>query len=189
MLAPNEPIGNSSVASWCRRLLRWCKSIEIQSGVGYRVRKGSGGTTLELLGVAGGAAVTPVGRFRVKSVQGDYVTCRTWDGTTEGSSDVLVAKPPQLRHSISSQPINGVTVSYSGYSIDGTTYVCSRTASGSGYSDQTEYVLPVWQKSTGQDSELWAFKPKDGTGVTDCDWLDLNIDARAWCEVFPAALL
>lgn len=44
----------------------------------------------------GGAGVS---RFKLKSVQGDYVTARTWDGTTEGSTDVYIAKPWRLRES------------------------------------------------------------------------------------------
>jgi hypothetical protein len=50
--------------------------------------------------------------YRLKSVQGDYITCRTWDGTTEGGSDVYLAKPHKLRNSITSQTIDGVTVDY-----------------------------------------------------------------------------
>jgi hypothetical protein len=38
-------------------------------------------------------------RFRLKSVHGDYIVARTWDGTTEGSEDVKLAKPWLLRRS------------------------------------------------------------------------------------------
>lgn len=36
--------------------------------------------------------------YRIKSVQSDYLTCRTWDGTTEGGSDVYVARSFRCRN-------------------------------------------------------------------------------------------
>ena len=130
-------------------------------------------------------------RFRVKGVQGDYVTCRTWDGTTQGGDDILVAKAPALRHSLLAQTIDGNSVTFDGHTITGG--VCKRVAHAAGFTDQNEYVLPQWQISTGQDSEIWAIQPTAGTGVSvggiAVDWLDLNVDARAWCEAFPTALL
>jgi hypothetical protein len=47
-------------------------------------------------GVVTIAAVAPVQMLRLKSIQADYLTCRTWDGTTEGSTDILVAKSYKL---------------------------------------------------------------------------------------------
>jgi len=49
------------------------------------------------VGGSGGAGSSP---FRLKSIQNDYLTCRTWDGTTDGSTDVYVAKPFLLRHAL-----------------------------------------------------------------------------------------
>ena len=40
-----------------------------------------------------GGAESGIARLRVKSVQDDHLVCRTWDGTTEGTSDIKVAKP------------------------------------------------------------------------------------------------
>jgi hypothetical protein len=39
-----------------------------------------------------GGAGSPVVRMRIMSVQADYLTCRTWDGATAGTDDILVAK-------------------------------------------------------------------------------------------------
>ena len=128
----------------------------------------------------GGGAV----RMRVKEVHGDYLTCRTWDGENEGEADVQVAKPPQLRHSLSGQTVAGVEVSYSDYDIDGG--VCTRTASADGYDDQEEMVIPVYQLGARADAEIWAYQPTGGTGVVNApDWLDVNCDARAWCYNVP----
>jgi len=186
MREPNPPTGNSAIAAWCRKLLDYVRSIRLVSGPGYRLRPSSLGTTLELFPGGGGAEST-ARRFRVKSVQGDYATCRTWDGSVEGDSDVNIAKPPQLRHTITSQTVNTVSVAYSGHTI--TDGVCTRVASATGYDSQNEMVLPVWQLAgTGKDAELFAIQPDGGTGVDDApDWLDLNVDGRAWCELYPVS--
>lgn len=186
---PNPNSGEGAAANWLRRLLAAVAANKILPGVGYKVKYSSLGTTLEVEpGKGGGNGVgISAKRYRVKSVQGDYLTCRTWDGSTEGDTDVLVAKPPQLRHSITSQTVNGVSVTYSDYAIsDG---VCTRKASATSYPDQAEMVIPVWQLAgTRVDAEIWADQPEGGTGVEDEDeepieWQDTNRDARAWCQV------
>lgn len=46
--------------------------------------------------VEGGAGVSVL-TLKVKQLFTTYLRCRTWDGTTEGSTDIYVAKPPILR--------------------------------------------------------------------------------------------
>jgi hypothetical protein len=57
--------------------------------------------SLSILGTATGPRRNESGilaqRYKVKSEQDDYLTCRTWDGTIEGDTDIAVAKPPSLR--------------------------------------------------------------------------------------------
>lgn len=111
-----------------------------------------------------------VKRFRVKSIQGDYITCRTWDGTTEGANDVLIAKPYQLRNSITSR--NSISYSY--------TNTTERVAND-GTDTETQVVVPSYVV----DDEIFAIG-KAPTGVDDgtdpITWLDLNLDARAWAK-------
>ena len=183
MICPNEPTGNSSLASWCRKLVRWCRSLELQSGVGYRVKKGTNGTTLELEHTPAGKAAANK-RMRVKEVLGNYLVCHAYDGTEDTATDIMVAKLPDLRHSITTQTLAGKAVTMSGYAISGG--VCTRTVTGSD-ATQTEMVLPIWQLGTQPDSEIWPIKPDGGTGVTTTEsatatveWL--LIDNRAWCQ-------
>lgn len=146
--------------------------------------KGGGSDTSTQSG--GGAT-----RYRVKSVEDDYTTCRTWDGSTEGASDVLIAKPPELRHSLTSQTIkndlgNNQSVTYSGFGIVGGK--CTRTAAASGYANQGEIVLPQYiLAGTTADAEIWADEPVGGTGVTvsgnELTWMDTNRAGRKWCQV------
>jgi len=190
MIEPNEPTGSGALSSWCRRLLLWCRSIQIRDGVGYKVRRSTSGTILELGGGgrgAGSATDSDISRYRVQSVQGDYLTCHTWDGTDESTDDVYVAKPPHLRHSLTAQTVNAVAVTYSNYSISGG--VCTRDADASGYATQDEMVIPQYQLGEGADGEVWAAEVADGTGVTVTGTtlatsIDLNLDARAWCQYF-----
>jgi hypothetical protein len=130
------------------------------------------------------SAVGPT-RMRVQSVSGDYLVCKSWDGSAEGAS-VNVAKTPELRHSVTSQVIEGVTVSFAYASrtnnLDG-----KRTATGSGYADQVEIVIPVYMDDDSSLCEIWADQPAGGTGVsvggTPLIWMDTNRNGRAWCQV------
>ena len=62
--------------------------------------------------VGAAAAVPVVACYRLKSVGGDYLTCRTWDGATEGGADVYVAKVHKLRHSITAEIIESIHYNY-----------------------------------------------------------------------------
>lgn len=138
---------------------------------------------------AGGSSAT---RMRVKKVYGDYYICRTWDGTTEGGSDIAVAKPPELRHALVSEIIEAVTVSYSyvaradnydGWDTGSATYKGERHAAASGRTTQVEIILPVYHINAASDdySEIWADKPVGGTGVGAAPtWMDTNRAGRVW---------
>ncbi|OHD23034.1 MAG: hypothetical protein A2Y38_23360 [Spirochaetes bacterium GWB1_59_5] len=79
--------------------------------------------------------------FRLKSVQEDYITCRTWDGTTEGTTDVFIAKNTETRFP-ASDVIAGETWSY--------TYVAGADALNkyrdavSGAITESQVVTPYW---------------------------------------------
>ena len=124
-------------------------------------------------------------RMRVNNVYGDYLLCKTYDGTNEGTDILKVAKPVELRHSLSSQVIAGNTVSYT-YSPDANIWDGARTAS-CGTVKQIEIVIPVYQTGTNSDCEIWADSPIGGTGAqsasVDLTWLDTNRAARAWCMI------
>jgi hypothetical protein len=48
MNAPREPQGSGSLVGWLRGLLRYARSLQIQSGRGYKVKRGPYGTILEI---------------------------------------------------------------------------------------------------------------------------------------------
>lgn len=113
-------------------------------------------------------------RYRVKGVYSTYLVCRTWDGTTEGTTDVYIAKPPYLRWYASAWPgytAVGAAVTFVWSALTGN-IDGQRTASSSGATTQTEIVVVVWQfaaNGSGIDGgydEIWADTPVGGTGVT-----------------------
>lgn len=61
----------------------------------------AGNPTSDVTGTGGtGTSVT---MFHLKSVQGDYITCRTWNGSTDGATDVYLAKEYKLRESLTGE--------------------------------------------------------------------------------------
>lgn len=179
------PIGSPFASEW-NAMVDALHSQRITSGGGLRMKVTPFGTMPSIdpskpAPSAPGEATVTVYRFRVKSVQGDYMTCRTWDGTTEGGSDIYVAKPPKLRHSVTSESIEGTTVSYT-YGSRSNNEDGYRTATAGGV-DITEIVMPVYI----DNDEIFAVKPDNGTDVTvssvELVYLDLNVDGRCWGQV------
>jgi len=128
----------------------------------------------QLDGVAHDLIELVCGRFRIKSIQGDYLICITWDGFNEGSENINVARPYLLRTVLSSH--NDVTFVYP----DNVT----RTASATGETDETQVIVPAY----AVDDEIIAIKGIiRGTGSLSVNnrpivWQDMNIDARAWAK-------
>jgi len=114
-------------------------------------------------------------QFRVQSVGNDHITCHTWDGTTEGTVDVKVAKPYLLRRT----PFDGET-------RDGITYTYSSAVEREA-DDGADTEDQVIVDSYIEDDIIYAIRRiSGGTDVTvstvDLQWLDLNIDGRYWAK-------
>lgn len=91
--------------------------------------------------------------YRIKSVEDDYLVCRTWNGTSEGGSDVNVAKQYKLRTSISSENIFGTSHTYTYSNYASVTNVDGSGGSGSGNrvrhdddgsTTEDQMVIPIW---------------------------------------------
>ena len=123
------------------------------------------------------------GRFKIKTIEGDYLVCVEWNGQVEGHLDgsgvrvtpsILVARPFLLRTVTTSH--NSVTFSYSSDT--------QRTASAAGENDETQVIVPAYV----EDDEIIAIKGitrgNGAIGVANKPvlWQDLNIDARAWAK-------
>lgn len=119
-------------------------------------------------------------QFIVKSVNADTLTCHEYDGTTEGNSDITVAKPWRLRRT----PFDGQTIVFtdengSNYSA---TYVYSSNVSRQvtiGSVIENQVVIPRFKIDF---DIIFADQPSNGTGLTDVIWCDTNRDGRAWAK-------
>ena len=115
-----------------------------------------------------------MGRFRIKSIQGEYLVCVEWNGATEGTVQINIDRPFLLR--TSNLAHNDATFVYTGNE--------TRTASAPAQTDETQVIVPAYVV----DDEIIAVKGITrgtgaiGTGNTKVVWEDLNIDARAWAK-------
>jgi hypothetical protein len=129
----------------------------------------SGGTGIAIVDLSSSVSVS---MYRLKAVGADTLTCRTWDGATEGGTDVTVAKNHKLRNSIASAVIDGVTVNY--------TYPTTTTRIASiGASSESQVVVPRYIVN----DIVFVTSPSGGTGVSSVSKLDINADGRAWAKV------
>jgi hypothetical protein len=139
-----------------------------------QIKSGSGS------GSGSGGAV----QLRYKSMQADYIVCRTWDGATEGSTDINIAKPYLLRASAFTSPatlertVAGITCTLSAWnSTNQTRTVASSNGTG------TERVSPMYVAN-----DLIYAVSCDHTGVTvsnvELTLLDGNNDSRKWAWLY-----
>jgi hypothetical protein len=133
------------------------------------------GSPRQITGTAA-ATIPEVRRFRVVSVETDYLYCNTWDGVDQGDAPVKVALPYLLRRTpFDGKTRNGITYTYTGD--------VTRLADD-GSNTETQVMVPSYVAG----DEVYAIRNVTGTsGVRDennvpMDWLDINVDARAWAE-------
>jgi len=126
---------------------------------------------------SGGSAT--INMFKFVSDGGNYLLCHTWDGTTEGTTLVPVAKPYELRVSGSTAWTGGTirSVAYTvSYANSGSYW--TRTVSGSDGTSTTEVVIPDYL------SGFIIFAMQSTTGLTynnqPVTWQDINAGGRAW---------
>lgn len=152
------------------------RASRARSGLTVKLDRGPGGIVARAKpGRGGGSAGLKLHRF--KSMGTDHLVCRTWDGTTEGSTDIKIAKPDKLRFSITAATIDTVALAYSDYDTSAQT----RSASD-GTSSETQVITPRYLVN----DLIWAMTCTTLVTVTGTvlTLLDLNISARAWARKF-----
>jgi hypothetical protein len=95
-------------------VLRALSNPTISSGLGNDVKLSDSNIhyVIKDSDLTGGSGAKVSGPYRIKSVQTDWVTCRTWDGTTEGATDVYVMKEWKVRCSLVGETIMGYPHTY-----------------------------------------------------------------------------
>lgn len=123
-----------------------------------------------------------IGRFKIKDVRQNHLVCREWDGSSEGKLDIKIAKPFLLRAELTTRVIGGTEFTYTFTGSE-----AQEKVADDGSDTETQVVVPRYEFG----DEIYAVKgPNRGTGVaitvsgvsTDVDWMDMNIDARAWAK-------
>lgn len=181
MIAPREPSGSSTRANWLRKLLRYVLSNEIKPGTGYMVRRTPTGTILEIRPGSGGGF--GASEYQVIEHKAEYLICKKWDSTKNEASggEIKVAKPRELRFSLTSEIIDGFTITYSAWSEASQT----RHAYYSAPYQEDQIIVPRYATEGDNKTVIWAAS-LDG-GVKDeygapISLLDLNVGARAWAK-------
>lgn len=181
MQPPDEPRGSGYLENWARKLLAFVRSCQVVEGIGYRINRSHRGTSLEILPGKGGGSTLK--HYRVKSIEGDFLTCRTWDGTTEGTEDIYIARDPELRRSL----FEGQSIAYSS---DGDSFTATYTYSSNtkrtktvGATAETQVIIPYYKTDF---TVILAAESANGTGVTDPNEEPIRlveITQRAWAKL------
>lgn len=109
--------------------------------------------------------------FRVKSwLDDDHLVCRTWDGDAEGDTDILVAKPWDLRRT----PFDGLTVNGIAYTYD----TAIRREANDGETTEWQVITPDYY----EDAEIYAAKGRTTVVIDETRLSRLSLDTRAWAE-------
>lgn len=165
--------GEELTAARLTELVAALNRVRFMTGDGERIVVEPHADTLMIRGIDTGQAGATVSRFKVQAIHTDYLTCRSWDGTTLGSIDVNIAMPWDLRRTpFDGQTVNGVTYTY--------TTDIQRTATD-GTNTETHVITPPYFA----DAEIYAARGLvGGAGVTvdgaALAWIDLNLAGRAW---------
>jgi hypothetical protein len=110
----------------------------------------------------------------------------------EGTTDVLVAKPRELRHpaagNTETEKVENVTWTHS-YVARANNSDIQRNSTATGKLPEVHIVEPVYKVNANSDgySEIYADQPAGGTGVAVAGvaltWMDTNRPGRVWVQI------
>lgn len=130
---------------YVRALNAFC-NLEIVNGAQNKFELSDERATLQLgiddYKTGGGGSGGDLQMWHLKSVQDDYVTCRSWDGSSEGSVDTYLAKEWKIRTSLAGETVLGIAHTYT-YGTGPDSNNKYRTNSDGTNSEQ-ELIIPPW---------------------------------------------
>lgn len=116
-----------------------------------------------------------VQRMAISAIAGDYLICNPFVGSVpDTASEILVAKPPELRRSVTERA--DLTFTYSGDQ--------ERLAFNEDAEEENQIVVPLYIEG----DVIFAMNSiVGGSGVSDLDgtdlgWQDMNVAGRAWAK-------
>ena len=164
------------------------KARQPMRGNGTNVRSGPFGQSITVPAAGVSRSGATLKMFNVVSVQGDFITCNEGDGSG-GFIDVpvYVAKPPNLRASVSEGVVAGYDLIYD-WGLDVTGQGLVRTATDTDGNNEIQVIRPQYGDTLtplggSPSAVIFAILSKNGTGVPDVD----NTGAF-WIEVLPARM-
>jgi hypothetical protein len=173
------------------RLIDYVREIAVVGGRNVEITRTINGTLIVPQAVKSGGDST-IRQYRIKSIQNDFYTCRTWNGSEEGTTDISIARP--FEHRVSN--FNGQSVAYSS---DGDVFTATysytsatkRTKTVSGVAE-TQVLVPYFKTDFHLIYAVNVSAPltagPSNTPITDTNdnpitLLDLNVDGRAWAKL------
>lgn len=164
---PKRPYDRDPGSIWDQRVgeavFGSAQSMHVQ---GVKVNKTTRGTSIVLSPVVQQASGKPAKMFVLQSVQGDYVTAHTWDGTTEGTANVYLAKDLRSQESATAEDYLGDTYLFTYTSTD---HDSTRTVTrNSDSATENQRLLPPWTTE-----EILSAIPAS-TGLLDPDGKDIT---------------
>lgn len=127
-------------------------------------------------------------RYKIVTIHDNHLKCHTWDGTTEGSDAILIAKPTELQvgpslsrtitrwNFVSGANITITMTATTGFDIHDPSVIASAT----GLSSENWYITPGYEVG----GVIYADSPSGGTGVsvsgTALTLMDDNRMGREW---------
>lgn len=128
-----------------------------------------------------GTPAAGAGRYRIKDVSDDYLSCVTWDGNAEGTEMIFVAKPDELRCS-NLGPEEKLNASYTyTYSAGPDSLNKYRISKVAGLPDENQLPTPPWFVN----AVIYAIKASPGVNDASGKPISLLVDApaRIWAKV------
>jgi hypothetical protein len=172
---PNPPIQTSLEMQWHRRMNQAARANRIRTSRGLKVRRTPNGIFLQ---ASGGGGRSELSLYRFKSMEDDWIVCRSWDGTNEGDKDIQIAKPYKLQFSIVTETIDDTVVTYSAWDTDAQTRHAS-SGDAPNTIEEDQVIVPRYLV----DDLIYVFPAKTlikDDNDKDLGLIDMNLDGRAW---------
>ena len=165
----------------------YLREISITGGRNVRVNRSMNGTTLAGVTEASGAGTT-LKHYRVKSIEGDFMTCREFGGdidntSLDGTRDIYIARDPELRRS----NFEGKSIAYNS---DGDSFTATYTYSSNTKRTKTvagvaevQVIVPYYKTDR---TVILAAESENKSGVTDPNESPIylvEITQRAWAKL------
>jgi len=188
---PKIPGGTDPRSIWERSVEERLREMRIMDVAGMVVNRTRRGTAIIAKPGKGGGGIT-ISAYRFKRIGDaeaiDYIVCKSWDGTTEGETEINIALPFKMRASVTTEIIDGVTYNYSEWDTDAQTRVSTNAADATDTETQVitpRYIVDDLILAAPAFTGVLAAQPE---GDTDHHNLpvtlqDLNVDARAYSRV------